>query len=447
MQPHDDPPPDASAAPSPTETVGATLRAARVRLGEELIQIAGVLRIRAPFLQAIEEGQFQALPGVPYAIGFVRTYAEHLGLDGVEMVRRFKSEAAGLERKTSLSFPSPAPEGRVPGTAALLISLVAVTVVAVGWYFYQGGSTERLAQRVPEVPERLANPSPAVPAFNMSGLGDTPSEGAAAGPNAAADPAAPPPAAASPAAIAAAPTVPTAPAAGPASPAASAPPGGAPGGLAGASSAGAGAGPVGPSPATAPPPLAATAPAARPVSPPLGADTALPPPPGDPTRRLPAPTPPVTVAAPATVPAAPATEAEDGPPPDPTALGAAPAGAASGSGPGTGGAIPAVPQVAAAPSDGRIFGAQNGDSRVVIKARGESWVQVRDATNTPLLTRVLRPGDTYRVPNQAGLVMMTGNAGVLDVFVDGSAAPSLGAVGAVRRNIALDAERLRAGTP
>jgi hypothetical protein len=72
---------------------------------------------------------------------------------------------------------------------------------------------------------------------------------------------------------------------------------------------------------------------------------------------------------------------------------------------------------------------------------------VRDATNTPLLTRVLRPGDTYRVPNQAGLVMMTGNAGVLDVFVDGNAAPSLGAVGAVRRNIALDAERLRVGAP
>jgi hypothetical protein len=34
---------------------------------------------------------------------------------------------------------------------------------------------------------------------------------------------------------------------------------------------------------------------------------------------------------------------------------------------------------------------------------------------------------------------------VLDVFVDGTAAPSLGAVGAVRRNIALDADRLRSG--
>ena len=76
---------------------------------------------------------------------------------------------------------------------------------------------------------------------------------------------------------------------------------------------------------------------------------------------------------------------------------------------------------------------------------GDSPITVQSMTNTPLLTRVLRPGDSYRVPNQAGLTMMTGNAGVLDVFVDGTAAPPLGAVGAVRRNIALDAERLRTG--
>jgi cytoskeleton protein RodZ len=136
----------------------------------------------------------------------------------------------------------------------------------------------------------------------------------------------------------------------------------------------------------------------------------------------------------------PATEAEDGPPPEPTPLGAAsPGGSAEP-------AIPSVPQVAALPSDGRVFGAQNSDARVVIKARGESWVQIRDAANTPLLTRVLRAGDSYLVPNKAGLVMMTGNAGVLDVLVDGNPAPSLGAVGAVRRNIALDADRLRAGS-
>jgi cytoskeletal protein RodZ len=388
----------------PGETVGSSLRAARFRLGQELSDVAAVLRIRAPYLQAIEEGQFQALPGVPYAIGFVRTYAEHLGLDGAEIVRRFKSEAAGLERKTNLSFPSPAPEGRVPGTAALLISLVAVTLVFGGWYLYLNGSV-RPGARVSEVPERLAGPPPAAPGLNMGGLGDTPGDKPATGVAPAAGPVATPPAA-----TAAAP----APAAAPPSQA--------------------GAAPSGPSAGLPAPPTPGTAPTR---AAPVVADAALPPPPGDPTRRLPAPAAPAPAAA---VPAAPAAgapaEPEDSPPPDPTSLAAAPA---------PGGAIPPVPQVAAAPADGRVFGAQNADSRVVIKAHGESWVQIRDASNTPLLTRVLRPGDSYRVPNQGGLTMMTGNAGVLDVFVDGAAAPSLGAVGQVRRNIGLDADRLRAG--
>ena len=379
----------------PGQSVGSTLRAARLRLGQELSEVAAVLRIRSPFLQAIEDGQFEALPGVPYAIGFVRTYADHLGLDGGEMVRRFKSEAAGLERKTSLSFPSPAPEGRVPGTAALLISLVAATLVFGGWYLYQNAG-ERLTMRVPEVPERLANP----PSVSGSGLGETPTDAPPAG---AAVPAAPP----TPS-YAGSPTSSGSPA------------------------------------ATTPPPVSV---AGTPRPAPSAVEPALPPPPGDPTRRLAAvaPAAPNSTSTPASIsPAAPASaappsagsEPEDSPPPDPTSLSTAPAGAAGG--------IPPVPQVAAVP-DGRVFGAQNGDSRVVIRARGESWVQVRDAANTPLLTRVLRPGDSYRVPNQAGLTMMTGNAGVLDVFVDGAAAPSLGAVGAVRRNIALDAERLRSG--
>ncbi|MBI3513126.1 MAG: helix-turn-helix domain-containing protein, partial [Proteobacteria bacterium] len=281
MQPQDEPPFDTKEERAPPDqTVGAALRAARLRLGSELTEVAAILRIRAPFLQAIEDGQFQALPGLPYAIGFVRTYAEHLGLDGPEMVRRFKSEAAGLERKTSLSFPTPPPEGRVPGTTALLVSLVALTVVFTGWYFYQGG-TERLVPRVPEVPERLANPSSSVPAFNVGGLGETPADPASTG--------------------ASTPLPPTP----------------------GPSVAATAAAPVAPVPAAAP---------AIAVSPPpaLGTDAALPPPPGDPTRRLAAVPPPVAATSPAAVvpppvaatapppslaAAAPA-EAEDGPPPD-----------------------------------------------------------------------------------------------------------------------------------
>lgn len=59
--------------------------------------------------------------------------------------------------------------------------------------------------------------------------------------------------------------------------------------------------------------------------------------------------------------------------------------------------------------------------------------------------RTLKPGETYRVPNRSGLTLFTGNAGGLDVTVDGKKAPSLGASGTVRRNVALEPEELLAG--
>ena len=72
-------------------------------------------------------------------------------------------------------------------------------------------------------------------------------------------------------------------------------------------------------------------------------------------------------------------------------------------------------------------------------------MQVRDRQGNLLLTRVLRVGDSYMVPNQADLTLLTGNAGGLEISVDGSALPALGPVGAVRRNIPLDPEALRDG--
>ena len=83
---------------------------------------------------------------------------------------------------------------------------------------------------------------------------------------------------------------------------------------------------------------------------------------------------------------------------------------------------------------------------MLIKATGDSWVQVRDAQGTALFTRVLREGDIYRVPEQAGLRLATGNAGALQILVDGNPAPSLGGYGEVVRNIQLDPEKLAAGT-
>ena len=93
-----------------------------------------------------------------------------------------------------------------------------------------------------------------------------------------------------------------------------------------------------------------------------------------------------------------------------------------------------------------IYGAENRDARIVLRAIFDSYVLVRDEKDGLLMTKVLRSGDEYRVPNRDGLSMLTGNAGGLRIEVDGRRVPSVGPVGAIVRNVALDPDRLRSGT-
>jgi cytoskeleton protein RodZ len=81
--------------------------------------------------------------------------------------------------------------------------------------------------------------------------------------------------------------------------------------------------------------------------------------------------------------------------------------------------------------------------RVVIRAKGESWVQIRDNPGNRVLTdRVLRAGEIIEIPNRPGIVLTTGKAESLDILVDGQDVDPFGGPG-VRRNIALEPDRLR----
>jgi cytoskeleton protein RodZ len=162
-----------NAALKRSHSVGALLRQARQGFGRDVGQIGAALRIRASHLQAIEEGRFEELPGGTYAIGFIRTYAEYLGLDGPEMVRRFKHEIEGQEFKNDLSFPMPVGEKSVSGSTILLGGVI-IAVCAYGiWYYTSPGDRAR-SEQVAAVPTALLAPP------SDTGISGAPSDVAAA---------------------------------------------------------------------------------------------------------------------------------------------------------------------------------------------------------------------------------------------------------------------------
>ena len=71
--------------------IGNSLREARVRQQLELSEVELATKIRGRYLRALEEESFDALPAQTYVKGFLRTYADYLGLDGQLYVDEFNS--------------------------------------------------------------------------------------------------------------------------------------------------------------------------------------------------------------------------------------------------------------------------------------------------------------------------------------------------------------------
>jgi cytoskeleton protein RodZ len=84
-------------------------------------------------------------------------------------------------------------------------------------------------------------------------------------------------------------------------------------------------------------------------------------------------------------------------------------------------------------------------TRIVLRASADSWIQVRDRAGTVLFNRVLKPGESWPVPPKSSLLMTTGNAGGTELLVDGVVTPSLGQPGVVRRDLALDPDLIKEG--
>ena len=303
--------------------VGRDLRAARLDLNKDRREIATDLHIRRSYVQAIEEGRFEEMPASVYAYGFVRSYAELLGLGEELIARRFKGEWEGSSESTRLAFPEPPEEIRLPRGPIIAFSLLLAVAVYGGWYFMS--QSDRIeVEKVPDIPERLAG-----------GL-ETEAPPVEAKAEEEAEPVKPKPVASKPA-------------------------------------------------EPAPAPVASTI-AAAPVP-----------------EKIPLP---------------------DTQPPD----------------------LGMGDSLVLETHEPRTYGHNNG-GRVVVRAKADAWVQIQvdQEGGEVFLTRILHAGDEYRAPARNDLFLMTGNAGGLEILVDGNLVEHVGALGVVRRRVLLDPDRLITG--
>jgi cytoskeleton protein RodZ len=129
--------------------IGATLREARTRRKLDLSEVEAAIKIRVRFLQAIENEEWDALPGGAYTRGFIRTYANYLGLDGDRLADDYRRSTAPPGGERPPKRVEPVPMGtrrsgpRVPGrvlVVAVCLALVAL-VIGIGLAGGDGGSS------------------------------------------------------------------------------------------------------------------------------------------------------------------------------------------------------------------------------------------------------------------------------------------------------------------
>ena len=390
--------------------VGALLQASRLRLGHDLRFVAKTLHIRFVYLEAIEAGRYDELPGAVYVMGFMRSYADFLGLDSEEVVRRSKDEIASQSVNTELVFPVPMPESSVPGGAIVLVGAIISILAYGGWYASTtkdgdlGGSissvpehlsiknkdieveselksvvveqTEKIVQKevqgttlnddelvelIKEPVQSEAKPSPVVK-FNETTVNKLPKQDS--------DPL------------------------------------------------------TDQVDATVNPDIKKInqEPIISDVKPTAAEETAQ--------NSIVAPEPKIKPVAPETVEIVQETETIEDDEPRQAQV-------------STSAQISAENKII---TENKIYGLENEDSKILVRARRNSWIQVRDnKANKLLLTQLLKTGDSYQVPNRLGLVLLTGNAGALEIIVDGKPVPDLAPPGTILKNITLDPEKLRQG--
>ncbi len=153
--------------------VGRLLRDQREALGLSVADIEKQIRIRHAYVEALEAGRFDLLPGAAYIPAFLRAYASHVGLEPEKVLTAYQlSGAVPIKRPVALPADFPIVERRAPiGLAVLTILLVVGAGYGV-WRYLPRQSTV-ISEKVPPVPDRLLASRPVTPAAPVKSTSET----------------------------------------------------------------------------------------------------------------------------------------------------------------------------------------------------------------------------------------------------------------------------------
>lgn len=116
------------------EDIGTILKSSRLKSKKSMEEISSELCIRKIYLTALEEGDYETLPPIPYGVGYVRTYARYLGLNPDRAVKLYKDASKIEEDKNEIE--NIVPEKNKSNSWHIVIGILALTLLYGGWEVY-----------------------------------------------------------------------------------------------------------------------------------------------------------------------------------------------------------------------------------------------------------------------------------------------------------------------
>ena len=119
--------------------VGERLRAAREEKGLSLDDVARQTRIPIRHLEHIERGEWDALPAITYSVGFARSYANTVGLDGPAVGAELREQLGGARSNVAgpAAYYEPTDPARVPPRSIVLVAAILAVLLVAGYLVWR----------------------------------------------------------------------------------------------------------------------------------------------------------------------------------------------------------------------------------------------------------------------------------------------------------------------
>lgn len=147
---------------------GAMLAAARAAAGLELIDIARETRVPLRHLKALEADQHENLPALPYAIGFVKSFARTVGLEPDIIAAQFRSETSKVPHVPVPLTLEPLDERRLPSRGLVFASIGIVVAIVAALSAWGSGMFDKPPPAAPVV---ATAPAPTTETAAVAGTG------------------------------------------------------------------------------------------------------------------------------------------------------------------------------------------------------------------------------------------------------------------------------------